>query len=624
MCGITGVVHWDGRPASEAMLRDMARAIEHRGRDAEGVLARDTVGLAHRRLSIVDVSHGADQPMHSADGSSTLIFNGEIVNFIELRRDLQELGHSFRTNSDTEVLLVAWRQWGLAALARLRGFFAFVIADWRAGQVVLVRDPMGIKPLYIAQSNGALIFGSEIKALLASKLIDARIDPLGLADYLAMQVYAPGRTLFQDVEAVLPGHAVVVDLASRSVRRHCYWALPPVEERPIAYEAACEEFDAAAAEVVRMWCRADVPIGAYVSGGIDSSFVAALASGATVGSSVQANLPTFSSVFPGASFPDEGPFSDAVARHLESDHHRVRLPLEQVIADHDRLIYGLDMPIAGYSAPYRTMAREVRKYVKVVLCGHGGDETLCGYPRYLAMALTECLCAARDGAPYDADLLRALPYLEGFEEQTRRMLGDAAFRDRRALYQQALDRSSFLIADLHPSLHEAIGEYDPISEAVGLFDHSICTGLKGLMRLDQLLLLPALLHVEDRTSMMENLESRPPLLDHTLVTLATRIPSAHLLRNGLKSVLRDAAAARLPSLVTRNKRKSGVMFPIMDFTEHPELRRRREMAFDRLDNSGLFMRPAREMLRTKPDLVSQRTAWALWSLGDWCASFGLA
>lgn len=624
MCGVAGLLSFDGQRVTEKQLRSMGDAIEHRGRDAQGVFVRDGVGLVHQRLTLLDTSAAADQPMHDADGRFSLVFNGEITNYIELRKELEAVGCRFRTRSDTEVLLEAWRHWGRGALVRLHGFFAFALIDWKHRSCFLARDPIGIKPLYLQRCGGIAGFASEPKALFATDLFDVELDPYGLADYLAMQLYLPGRTLYKNVRSILPGTVVEIELDSGEEMLHRYWQLPEPEEAfDLSYDECIEDLAGSLADTVGKWIRSDFPIGAYVSGGLDSSLLAALAAAQPNAVRQGGALQTFSSVFQSDTFLDERAESDAVAAHIRSQHTAIELDLEEVVADHYGLMRGLDMPIAGYSAPYRTMARHVRKSVKGALCGHGGDEWFGGYPRYLAVSNAQELSGELQGNFNGAKASDAMSYLTGFEEQARTLIGVGANGTVAEMQMRSLDRGSFLIDRLSPDVRRELDGYNPLRQAIELNSGSRGSVFKQQMRLDQILLLPALLHVEDRTSMMENLETRPVLLDHGIMEKAAKIPTPYLLKNGLKSVLRDVGKKFLPDEVTSNKRKSGIMYPVMACLEDPRLVEMRENAFCDLDRSGLFEVGAKDMLSTEKELINKRVTWGLWSLGDCLSSFGL-
>lgn len=552
--------------------------------------------------------------MVTDDKSCAIVFNGEVVNYVELREYLAKKQVRFRTQGDTEVLLQGYATEGVEFFRKLRGFYAFAILDWKRGRYILHRDPCGIKPLYVHRSVQALTFASEIKALFADRRIAPRVSAIGLQDYLTMQAYLPGNTLFAGVDALLPGHVLEGDLAGGEPTLSRQWQLPEEDDHwGLSYEDTVDDLRDRIADTVAVWARSDVAIGAYVSGGIDSSSIAALTA-KHVKPKLQDRLYTFSSVFDSNWIKDERECSDVVAASIGSEHTRVFLDQEAMIADHGDIIHALDMPVAGYSAPYRTMARAVRERVRVVMSGHGGDELAAGYPKYIALQLAHDLSEAAKGRPAT---IRAeyMPYLTQFEGQARQILAKAAFADERALYQSSLDRSSYLLAHLVPDLQ--IKDRDVVTEAMKLTGDG--TILRRLLRLDFHTLLPALLHVEDRTSMVENLESRPPLLDIGIVEYLARVPSAFLLKNGLKSLLRDAARGVIPNMVIDNPRKSGVMYPIMQLFSGA-MKEQVQADLVNLDKVGLFATPVTELL-TREQGVNQRDIWALWSLARWFTHF---
>jgi asparagine synthase (glutamine-hydrolysing) len=620
MCGIAGLVHFDGRPIDRGQLEAMGTAIAHRGWDGSGVHIDGSVGLLHRRLAIIDLSPSGVQPQVSDDGDFAIVFNGEIVNYLELRRELEAAGAAFSGRSDTEVLLTTYRIMGIKGLPRLRGFFAFAILDRPRRRLVLGRDIFGIKPLHVMRRDRTLAFSSEVKSFVKSGLCEAKVDAHGLQDYLFMQMYLPGRTLFAGVSSLLPGHVLEIDLTTGRETTCPFWE-EPCEETRLSYENWLEELDYRLVRAVHNWVRADVPVGAYISGGLDSSLVATVAA-QQLDSPLQNRLLTFSSVFSSTRTPDERQWSDAVARDLGSEHQRIEMSLDEIVKDHEDQIYVLDMPIAGYSAPYRTLSRHVRRSTKVVLTGHGGDEMAAGYPKYIALALAEQINTAYQTGS-DIDLGPALPFLRGFEDQARNIVAASLFRDEEALLTSVFDRSGFLWSEVRPELRVECGEYRTVNAVARLASRYSGGPLRRALKLDAALLLPALLHVEDRTAMIENLESRPPLLDQDIAEWLSIAPAGFLLKNGLKSPLRDLGRRYLPRSVAENPRKSGVVFPVFDLV-HTRLRDLVAADLDVLDRSGLFIRPARELLRGAAELSNMRILWALWSLGSWIRAFNPA
>ena len=618
MCGFAGYLAFKGAPPTESLLRDMGNRIAHRGRDFQGVYLHKQAGLVHQRLSILDIGPDGHQPKITDDGKIAIVFNGEIVNYIELRLALQQKNVEFSTQSDTEVLLKGYATEGKAFFSKLRGFFAFAILDWRSGELLLARDPCGIKPLYYTQQPDGIWFASEVKALFADARVTPQVSAVGLQDYVTMQSYLPGHTLFDGIDAVLPGHTLTLPLLGRTVQQHPYWHMPAEDEQwKLSYKETVEELRAIIEDTIAIWSRSDVAIGSYISGGIDSSMVASYTSRHT-NTLLQKELYSFSSLFEGELIADERSYSDMVATHIGSDHARIFLDEEIIIRDHDDIIYALDMPVAGYCAPYRSMAREVRKKVRVVMTGHGGDELAAGYPKYVALHLAHDLSQAARGLPTNIHA-EPMRYLTQFEAQARQILGKAAFADDYTLYHTALDRSSYLWSYVNPVITRGVHGRDVVRDAMALVPAD-ASMLRKLLHLDFQTLLPALLHVEDRTSMIENLESRPPLLDSRIIEYLARVPTSFLLHHGLKSLLRDAAKAVVPSALITNTRKSGVMYPVMQLFNG---RMKEQVCADisSLNATGLFTLPVEELLAGRHQGINQRDTWALWSLARWFIHF---
>lgn len=595
-------------------MRSMGQRVAHRGRDHQGVLVRAPVGLVHQRLSILDTSPEGHQPKLTDDQGVALIFNGEVLNYVELREELAKKNIQCRTQGDTEVLLQGYVAEGVDFFRKLRGFYAFAIIDWRRGCYILHRDPCGIKPLYVHRSSQAFTFASEVKALFTDERITPRVSAIGLQDYLTMQSYLPGNTLFKGIEALLPGYVLEGSINGGEPTLMRQWSMPDEDEAwPATYEETVEELRKLIVATTARWTRSDVSIGAYISGGIDSSTIASLSAHHT-NPTLQNKLYTFASVFDSDWIKDEREFSDLAAAAVGSEHHRIFLDQNAMIADHSDIIYALDMPVAGYSAPYRSMARAVRERVRVVMTGHGGDELAAGYPKYIALQLAHDLNEAAKGKPVTIKT-EHMRYLTQFEGQARQILSKAAFTGNQTIYQTALDRSSYLLPHINPALR--VSDRNVIEEAMKLTGEG--TLLRKLLRLDFHTLLPALLHVEDRTSMFENLESRAPLLDIDVVEFLARVPTSFMLKNGLKSLLRDASRGIIPDAVIDNPRKSGVMYPIMQLF-NGVMKEQVQADLANLDKSGLFTTSAAELL-TREQGVNQRDTWALWSLARWFTHF---
>jgi len=537
VCGIAGVLHLDGAPADPALLQRMATVLAHRGPDGEGFHRDGPLGLAFRRLSIIDLSSAGDQPMSTPDGALWLVFNGELYNYVELGAELRALGHRFRSHADSEVVLHAFEEWGEACLDRLLGMFAFAIWDARRRLLTLVRDRLGIKPLYLAQQEGALVFGSEIKALRQLPGVGRRARPEAIAQYLAFTHAVDDLTWFEGIERVPPGGLVTASVED-GVRRRQWWDPVGLYRHPVAGSGrdAPERIRGVLEDAVRIHLRSDVPLGAHLSGGLDSSSVVALV--AQLGGE---RVATFSGAFAEGEAYDERRWIRLVVERYRTDHHEVVPTAAEFRDDLPRIAWHMDEPTAGPGVfPQYRVCRLARDAgVIVVNGGQGGDEVFGGYPRYLRRLHA-------GGGPL------------------RQRLRPEVLRtaSRRLLYGGRLGR---LASGLHADLARRLDGYRPDRPAAYLDDP-----VAEEMYFDLRHYLPALLHVEDRTSMAASLESRVPLLDHRLVELAAAIPSAEKLAGGaLKPLLRAAVRDLVPSEIVERTDKRGFPTPMGPWLRGP-------------------------------------------------------
>jgi asparagine synthase (glutamine-hydrolysing) len=555
MCGIAGALYADSsRPVDRAVLKAMGNAVAHRGPDAEGYWTEPGVGLVHRRLSIIDLS-GGDQPIGNEDGSVQVVFNGEIYNFQELRAGLESRGHRFRTRSDTEVIVHLYEEEEDRLVERLRGMFAFALWDARRRRLLLGRDRLGIKPLYLYRDAEKLIFGSELKAILAHPNVEQELDPAALEEYLAYGMIGGSSSIFRRIEKLPPAHVLVVGSGSGGHFRYDaaprrYWQLRIEPDcRPSAEEWQ-ERIRAKVAETVRLHMISDVPVGAFLSGGVDSSVIVASCADRTNG-----RLRTFSIGFREESFT-ELPYARQVAQQFGSSH------IEEIVTPDavglvDQLTKHYDEPFADSSAiPTFLVSRLAAQNVKVVLSGDGGDEAFGGYARY-AHDLKE------------AAVRRWLPHWF-----RRTLLGPLAQRWPKADWLPRPLRAKTLLTNLSLDAGDAYANTlslcrlplrrqlmapDLAAELNGhrpeqrlLTGHASAPGddsLGGMIAADVSVTLPDDFLVKvDRASMAHGLEVRPPLLDHELFELAARIPSSFKVRGGqTKWVLKEAYRHQLPA-----------------------------------------------------------------------------
>jgi len=560
MCGLAGVLNFDGRPVGRDLLRRMAETLRHRGPDAEGLYedtqAAPSVGLAHRRLSIIDLSQQADAPLGNEDGSVQVALNGEIYNFLELKEPLRAR-HSFRSQGDTEVIAHLYEERGEAAIAALDGMFALALWDARARRLLLARDRVGKKPCYYWSDSRRFVFGSEIKALLAAG-VPAEFDDAGLPEYVAYGYVPTPRTLFRGIKKLPPATILTIDAQGAGQPRP-YWELryPKAHEvQPLSLDEAAERVRASLKAAVKKRLISDVPLGVLLSGGVDSSAVAAL-----MAELVPGRLKTFVVGFEGHSFYDEREPAERVARHLGSEHH-ASVVKPDAAALVETLLHHHDEPFGDSSAlPTYLVAQEARRHVTVVLNGDGGDEVFAGYDRFQA-----ALIAERLPRPLRAALrlvARVLPYGDTHYSLWRRA---RRFADKSALDELPRIFSWHSFFDL-PTLHAlfpALDEAQVLSSyRTALAVWPDATLLSRLLYLNvSTYLLDDLLPKMDRMTMAHGLEARSPLLDTELMELAARLPDQVKRRGSRgKLALKRAVEPLLPPGILERP-KHGFGLPI--------------------------------------------------------------
>jgi asparagine synthase (glutamine-hydrolysing) len=555
MCGICGIVIPDGssRSIDEGAFTRLRDTITHRGPDGYGVFVEPGVALGHRRLSIVDVSHGA-QPMASEDGSLQLIYNGEVFNHPSLMAQLQADGVQYRTHCDTETVLHIFERRGEAAPEELRGMFAYAVWDRRTRTLTLARDRFGVKPLYYALlEDGTLVFGSEMKAILASGMVRPTLREDALPDYLANHATTGEGTLLAGIKRLLPGHTLV--WRNGEIRTRRYWDLrfeaEAEDTRPDA--ELIEEYRDRLKEAVRLRLMADVPLGAFLSGGIDSATITALMS-----QLVDEPIKTFSVGFAERE-ANELAYARIVAKAFGTDHHEVLVTPEQFFGALPTLVWHEDEPIAH---PLNFVSRLAAERVKVVLTGEGSDETLAGYGRYRKTILNMRLGGAYQAAtpaPIRSLVrhgLEALPASRTRQRALRTFFArpatlEALYLDNFAVFSREEQRS--LISG---DVRHRLATLDPYATATELMAGSDAkTLLDRLLYVDTKTYLHELLMKQDQMSMAASIESRVPFLDHPLVEFTARLPERLKLRGGTtKYILREAMRDVLPSeILTRGK-----------------------------------------------------------------------
>jgi len=564
MCGVVAVINRDGRTVDAGLLASMAETIRYRGPDDQGCSVEGPVGLYHKRLAIIDLKTG-HQPMTS-DGF-TIVFNGEIYNYVELREELKRRGHCFRTASDTEVILRAYAEFGPECVKHLNGMFAFVLHDARRGQVVTARDHFGVKPLYWHESGTEVCFASEIKALLKHPRVPAEPDHDAVKDYLTFQFVLGERTLFKGIRKLLPGHLQVLDLASGDLETRRYWEPRFTLDPYHTQEYFIEEIRRLLDEAVGLQMRSDVPVGTYLSGGLDSSVVTVLAA-----RRASAPLKTFTGVFRDGPEFDETPYAREVAQACGAEVFEV-VPTEAQFVDlMPKLVRHMDEPVAGPGLfPQYVVSQLAARHVKVVLGGQGGDEIFGGYARYLVAYLEQAL----KGAIFESNeeqehivslqsILPNLPYLRTYAPMLRQFWRQDVFEPMDRRYFRLVDRSGGAVSLYSDDLRTSYDVEEVFARFQKVFNHPETMSYYNKMtHFDLVNHLPALLQVEDRVSMAVSLESRVPLLDYRLADLITSMPPRMKFKGGeMKYVFKRAIEHLLPPRVFGRKDKMGFAVPL--------------------------------------------------------------
>jgi len=564
MCGIVGIINKNGQPIEREVLSRMADKLTHRGPDDEGCMIEGPVGFYHKRLSIIDLISG-HQPMTS--GPASIVFNGEIYNYIELRESLKQLGHSFKTTSDTEVILHMYLEYGLDFIRHLNGMFAFLIYDREQKQIIAARDHFGIKPLYFYVDNDHLVFASEIKAILEHPAVVAEPDYKSVQDYITYQFVLNGDTFFKGIRKLLPGHFQKIDLKSMRIRDVKYWEPDFTVDNHHTEEYFVYQLRTLLEDTVKIQMRSDVPVGAHLSGGMDSSIVTLLAAQEFAG-----QLKTFTGAFKEGPEFDESSYAREVAKTCGAEMHEVYPTEAEFIDLLPKLIYYMDEPAAGPGLfPQYMVSRLASKEVKVVLGGQGGDEIFGGYTRFVIAYLEQVLKGAIFETNEEGEhivslksILPNLPSLKQYVPMLCRFWGADLFEPMDRRYFRLIDRSdgdlSTLSNDFRSNFdHEAI-----FSRFQETFNHpNTSSYYNKMVHFDMVAGLPALLHVEDRVSMAVSLESRVPILDHRIVELITRMsPGMKFKGAEMKYILKKAVKDLLPSRILNRKDKMGFPVPL--------------------------------------------------------------
>jgi len=568
MCGIAGILNLSDRQVVnlEHSLATLNRLQKHRGPDGEGIWFPESehVGLAHVRLSIIDLETG-QQPMLS-NSKNAITYNGEIYNFEELKKEIGE--SNFSTNSDTEVILKAYERWGVDCISKFRGMFAFALWDESKSKLFCARDRFGIKPFYYTIVDDIFYCASEIKALLPFvKEIDTDKDSLN--DYLTFQFTLGEKTLFKGIKQLEPGHLLTIENSQISVKK--YWEVYYNLDFSHTEQYFIEQTRELMGDSIRLHLRSDVPVGAYVSGGRDSSIVAALASQIET-----SEFQAFTGKFSYGEGYDESMYARDLSQQYSFNLHELDIKSTDFVSSIHKIIYHLDQPVAGPgSFPQYQISKLASEHRKVVLGGQGGDEIFGGYARYLIAYFEQCIKGAIEGSLNNGNfvvtyesIISNLESLKQYKPLLKQFWSKGLF--------ETIDRRYFDLVNRAPTLEDevnwdAIGKSSTCDEFTKIFlgDNVGHESYFDLMtHFDFKTLLPALLQVEDRMSMAHGLESRVPFLDHKLIELAATIPADIKFKNGeLKRLLVRTFDPILPNSITQRKDKMGFPVPLNEWMQ---------------------------------------------------------
>lgn len=625
MCGISGIINIkeDNIPYLNRKLDVMNKLLSHRGPDDEGIWIHQNnfCGLAHRRLSIIDLSSGK-QPMTDANGN-WIVLNGEIYNYIELKQELK-YKYSFKTTSDTEVILAAYTAWGKDCVKKLRGMFAFAIWDETNHKLFCSRDRFGIKPFYYTICKDVFYFASEIKALLPF-IDEIETDLDGLKDYLVFQFTLADKTLFKNIKQLLPAHSL--EIKNSTLQFEKYWEV----NYTIDWEHTKSYFQNKVRELiedsVKVHLRSDVPVGAYLSGGIDSSLMASY----TRINQPDSEIKAFNGKFSLSKDYDESGYAREVAEKYNLNLFEIDIKSQDFIDNIHKVIYHLDYPVAGPgSFPQFMVSKTAGKNLKVVLGGQGGDEIFGGYARYLLAYFEQCIKGAIDGSMNSGKFIvtyeSIIPNLGTLKEYVplmKEFWSNGLFDERDKRYFKLVNRANTLTSEINWELLEPYSAFDSFKSIFWQNNVQKESYFDSMTHFDFKTLLPALLHVEDRMSMAHGLESRVPLLDHPLVEFAATLPANIKFENGeLKHLLKIAFSDIIPEKIVKRKDKMGFPVPLSEWikgdlfefvndTFSGEKAKRREYLNPNFKIQTLL----------SEDLKFNRKIWGLLSLEIWQQTF---
>jgi asparagine synthase (glutamine-hydrolysing) len=623
MCGIAGIINKTGLEVNYHLLKKMADTIHYRGPDEDGVMIDGPVGFFHKRLSIIDLLSG-QQPMFFEN--NIIVFNGEIYNYIELRENLKKKGHSFQTSSDTEVILHLYVEYGNDFVNLLNGMFAFIIYDKNKNQLFIARDHFGIKPLYWYHDDQVIVFGSEIKALLAHPNIKVEADSDHLYEYLTFQFIMGEGTMFKNVYKVLPGHSMLIDLNDWDIKILKYWQPNFKVDQFHTEEYFITKLQDILEETVNQQLRSDVPLGTYLSGGIDSSLVTIMAS-----KILNKQIKSFSGAFREGPEFNELEYARIAAKSANAELFEIFPTEDEFIDLLPKLIYHLDEPVAGPGLfPQYIVSRLASKHVKVILGGQGGDEIFGGYTRYIVAYLEQALKGAIFESNEEAEhivslesILPNLPPLKQYTPMIKSFWREGAFEGMDRRYFHLINRIGTTNEFFHPDFVASCNHEKIFGKFCTHFNNPETKSYFNKMtHFDMIASLPGLLQVEDRVSMSVSIESRVPLLDRRIVDLISTMPAGMKFKGGeMKYLLKKTIKDIMPPEIMNRKDKMGFPVPLHIWS----MNKAKGFIMDTLLSKKA---KERHMINTKyvEDLINaeqpfSRGLWGLLSLELWYGQF---
>ncbi len=622
MCGINCIVFFDqSKEVEEEKLKQMNSILRHRGPDGTGIYTYKNIGLGHVRLSIIDLEHG-QQPFISDDRNYILIFNGEIYNYLELRSLLIQRGYTFRSHSDTEVLLKMYIEFKEKCLDKLNGMFAFVIYNKIQGGVFAARDRIGIKPIYYYRDQDKILISSEIKAMIKTGLVRAEVDQAGLLDYLYFQFPLGDKTLFKNIKQLEPAKFMLIVPERGEININEYWHVDYEIQNNMPPDFYEKKILNLIEDSVRLQLRSDVPIGTHLSGGVDSSTVSMFASMLS-----PTMINSFTGTFRDYGRYDETDYAKIVAQQFNLHYNEIVITFDDFKEHIEKIIYHLDYPVVGPGVFPQYLVNKLihEKGIKVVLGGQGGDELFGGYVRYVIAYLEQCIkgsiCDSQDQGRYIVTLqsiIPNLPQLQNYIPLLKKFWSRNLFEPMDQRYFDLICRMDEV--DKMVNFHI---DYNPQQEFLKIFHSARSKSyIDKMLHFDMKTQLSGLLHVEDRVSMAWSIESRVPLLDHRLVEFVATITPVNKFKDGkTKLLLKESVRGLLPKEILDRKDKMGFPVPITEWFNNELRSWIKELLCG--ENTRIYEIIHKEYVLSKINSQQQfsRELWGLLCLELWMREF---